>query len=274
MTKKVGRNDPCPCGSGKKYKYCCLREEIQPSGRIRLPTGEVDTFSEELVVDGLLKSSKEFHEFYQAERAKIVEPVYWARDSSLPEGIDYRHTMLPTGEQVIRLRRVPAILEDAMKIAHELQHCVLDAEGFPTTGAMPQFEDISATLNSMVHDPLVNARLQIYGFDLWYDYETELKETFRQLGAIPNPPSNHRGRMHWIFNYVGKILDWELACNKADKGNNEFQLWFDARYPDIAKEAQNLLALVRDIGYDTPEKQTALFKEIIRRYDLGRYILL
>ncbi len=22
-TPKVGRNDPCPCGSGKKYKYCC-----------------------------------------------------------------------------------------------------------------------------------------------------------------------------------------------------------------------------------------------------------
>ena len=21
--KKIGRNDPCPCGSGKKYKYCC-----------------------------------------------------------------------------------------------------------------------------------------------------------------------------------------------------------------------------------------------------------
>ncbi|MDK2905829.1 MAG: preprotein translocase subunit SecA, partial [Eubacteriaceae bacterium] len=22
-TQKVGRNDPCPCGSGKKYKKCC-----------------------------------------------------------------------------------------------------------------------------------------------------------------------------------------------------------------------------------------------------------
>lgn len=22
--KKIGRNDPCPCGSGKKYKKCCL----------------------------------------------------------------------------------------------------------------------------------------------------------------------------------------------------------------------------------------------------------
>lgn len=21
---KIGRNDPCPCGSGKKYKNCCL----------------------------------------------------------------------------------------------------------------------------------------------------------------------------------------------------------------------------------------------------------
>jgi preprotein translocase subunit SecA len=24
--KKVGRNDPCPCGSGKKYKHCCGRK--------------------------------------------------------------------------------------------------------------------------------------------------------------------------------------------------------------------------------------------------------
>ena len=22
--KKVGRNEPCPCGSGKKYKKCCI----------------------------------------------------------------------------------------------------------------------------------------------------------------------------------------------------------------------------------------------------------
>jgi tetratricopeptide (TPR) repeat protein len=24
---KAGRNDPCPCGSGKKYKYCCLKKD-------------------------------------------------------------------------------------------------------------------------------------------------------------------------------------------------------------------------------------------------------
>jgi len=27
-TEKVGRNDPCPCGSGLKYKRCCIDKEI------------------------------------------------------------------------------------------------------------------------------------------------------------------------------------------------------------------------------------------------------
>jgi len=26
--KKIGRNDPCPCGSGKKYKKCCMLKDI------------------------------------------------------------------------------------------------------------------------------------------------------------------------------------------------------------------------------------------------------
>jgi preprotein translocase subunit SecA len=25
---RVGRNDPCPCGSGKKYKNCCMRQQL------------------------------------------------------------------------------------------------------------------------------------------------------------------------------------------------------------------------------------------------------
>jgi preprotein translocase subunit SecA len=25
---KIGRNEPCPCGSGKKYKNCCMRQAV------------------------------------------------------------------------------------------------------------------------------------------------------------------------------------------------------------------------------------------------------
>lgn len=28
--KKPGRNDPCPCDSGKKYKKCCGKEDVLP----------------------------------------------------------------------------------------------------------------------------------------------------------------------------------------------------------------------------------------------------
>jgi len=25
LEEKLGRNDPCPCGSGKRFKKCCLK---------------------------------------------------------------------------------------------------------------------------------------------------------------------------------------------------------------------------------------------------------
>ena len=25
--KKIGRNEPCPCGSGSKFKKCCIKKE-------------------------------------------------------------------------------------------------------------------------------------------------------------------------------------------------------------------------------------------------------
>jgi len=33
---KIGRNDPCPCGSGQKYKKCCLLNKLPAKGVLRL----------------------------------------------------------------------------------------------------------------------------------------------------------------------------------------------------------------------------------------------
>lgn len=33
----AGRNDPCPCGSGNKYKKCCLRASAANSAPSRQP---------------------------------------------------------------------------------------------------------------------------------------------------------------------------------------------------------------------------------------------
>lgn len=39
MSQKPGRNDPCPCGSGKKYKKCCGRED--PAESFTIPDDQL-----------------------------------------------------------------------------------------------------------------------------------------------------------------------------------------------------------------------------------------
>lgn len=43
MLLKVGRNDPCPCGSGKKYKKCCMDKE---NNIVQFPGTGTDNFDE------------------------------------------------------------------------------------------------------------------------------------------------------------------------------------------------------------------------------------
>ncbi len=69
--KKISRNDPCPCGSGKKYKHCCLGNDIDWSARTaparrpplpRLPEAVSQAFHGPFhVVDTKLKSIARGH---------------------------------------------------------------------------------------------------------------------------------------------------------------------------------------------------------------------
>ena len=43
-SRKVGRNDPCPCGSGKKFKACCMRKEGNADGFLKRSGGENGDF--------------------------------------------------------------------------------------------------------------------------------------------------------------------------------------------------------------------------------------
>lgn len=50
---KPGRNDPCPCGSGKKYKKCCeekirhkkFEAQVMPKGQRIVATDKAATLS-------------------------------------------------------------------------------------------------------------------------------------------------------------------------------------------------------------------------------------
>jgi hypothetical protein len=42
MINKTGRNDPCPCGSGKKYKQCCLTKTQETSATKKAHEGAIE----------------------------------------------------------------------------------------------------------------------------------------------------------------------------------------------------------------------------------------
>ena len=63
---KVGRNDPCPCGSGKKYKKCCLQKSF-------IQTGKEESIRQNLVHELL----KLFTQRFYTERLKKVSAFFW-----------------------------------------------------------------------------------------------------------------------------------------------------------------------------------------------------
>src|SRR5690242_8019223 len=80
---RVGRNDPCPCGSGKKYKKCCL-EKDQQAARLPPPAPAVP----QPTVAPPVEQSQDEPEAWEAETDwdEDEEP---AEETEEPTGVKY-----------------------------------------------------------------------------------------------------------------------------------------------------------------------------------------
>lgn len=74
--KKVGRNDPCPCGSSKKYKKCCLAKD-EAAGRKTAVTPVESSLTERLVSFSKQQHfGKEFEDAYSLFfKKQFTEPI-------------------------------------------------------------------------------------------------------------------------------------------------------------------------------------------------------
>ncbi len=100
---KVGRNAPCPCGSGRKYKRCCLREEQARSQLYTLLidlTEEVILFAEERYGEAILGQA--WLDFWEEEPPEHWEEsrlfdlfIGWFAFHWIPEDRDLESDILP-----------------------------------------------------------------------------------------------------------------------------------------------------------------------------------
>ena len=54
MANKTQRNDPCPCGSGRKYKHCCLQKD-QAAQSTALAASAAMAAAEQREIDAMLE---------------------------------------------------------------------------------------------------------------------------------------------------------------------------------------------------------------------------
>ncbi|MBD3284982.1 hypothetical protein GF359_01275 [candidate division WOR-3 bacterium] len=74
----VGRNDPCPCGSGKKYKRCCMSKNYGGPGR------------EKMIHSRLLHEVLDFCKRYYRESLDEADEMFWGDfnpEEDLPDNL-------------------------------------------------------------------------------------------------------------------------------------------------------------------------------------------
>jgi tetratricopeptide (TPR) repeat protein len=80
MMAKIGRNDPCPCGSGQKYKRCCLPRDEAAAAAERAAAAlarETERFASDAAIraedDGLDDASNVVIDLIEAGRLDAAE---------------------------------------------------------------------------------------------------------------------------------------------------------------------------------------------------------
>jgi len=87
----VGRNDPCPCGSGKKYKKCCLAREA--TGPLNDPAADVSAGLRQVLEGrefGSLEEARAFAEGFMRQRNRAPSDDFHGLSPEQMHSILYR----------------------------------------------------------------------------------------------------------------------------------------------------------------------------------------
>ena len=139
---KIGRNDPCPCGSGKKYKKCCLSkskieflaEAVFDSQKTMLNRSKEATENFRKSGSGDLLRNVE-HNLDTWRNIKGVEKAKVSSSLLMKSGFDsaYHHVVEPTGSFIRKISGKDSGKITGLEIA---------ATGFSAFGAYEMFNII------------------------------------------------------------------------------------------------------------------------------------
>ncbi len=176
MPKKVGRNDPCPCGSGKKYKRCCLPNDeaaARESARQQELFDGDEAFDEADVDED--DDSEEFH---------IIEEDAYVLDVRAIKRVNYTRGFV---KKLSNLRTGRG-MRDTEWEAPDIPQTVLDSIAH---------EEIDA-LEGEWGDPKAGDPIQVDIIDLETDEDVFSIEIFNRAIGLLQPDSEEIQRIHRV----------------------------------------------------------------------------
>ncbi|MBO9497046.1 MULTISPECIES: SEC-C metal-binding domain-containing protein [Gammaproteobacteria] len=82
---KIGRNEPCPCGSDKKYKQCCLVKDQAAGPKKNTQKKKLKNLSAEELIE-MLRAEQRAHRENHPEEYRDPQPEYGYVSAEKMEG--------------------------------------------------------------------------------------------------------------------------------------------------------------------------------------------
>lgn len=266
----IGRNDKCPCMSGKKYKNCCAKEKERDRfllDNLNSTYIDLEYVINTLEIDGAL------YKFLKYNLLKLKNGLMVVVNPQLDAGM--RSVSLEDSLNIIMVKKVPIRKEDNFDFAHEIGHFILAEQGYPASRVLDNDQRkayLGITLTNAIMDPLVNDIVLKYDFD-FESYMLKGKKV--QLPIFENGAKEnelHLYDRHFLkCLLIEKLNEWKMFNINQE---NSFEIICKEKYPNIYKEAMDFIRHSEEFGYDSPEKVRALLNKLLNDNKMDDVIMI
>lgn len=199
MSKKIGRNDKCHCGSGKKYKYCCInKKKITPSIYQGDSIDKKISVEFEMAILALKKGQIEFG-------LPILEDLYKLRHKV---NLNLRSNIIYSYAVALSVAGYPKKTIDILKNFRETE-----GEGIPI------YDPINTTIEiAAAHISLGQYELALKEIELAHEFSIDKKIPIpiRYPNVYINKGIAERGLNNLDEAYCDFLLALKIACECRD----------------------------------------------------------
>ena len=235
--EKTGRNDPCPCGSGKKYKKCCLDND------------QIKTY----------EGSLPFEDYFVN-----LPPVWGEKNSKSTETMDdYWYEPKP-GRMRSKHTCYGDLRKNLTKISQEQEKIIDDW----WDGVIPHFENLDTTemtsrlISFMEEYPHLFVHLELHE-EFLFELGAELarrKQWIEYIDLLLRIRKEHPEMYELSFGYYDyQVLVYLISSNQREKIPIFFS--FFKKYPVV--DPENVLAVINLLAWTGMDEELFMFVDIV-----------